>query len=262
MSLASTSHVQDRPIRVAVAGYTGRMGRVVMEGLPAQPGIEVVGGLSRKYGSGKWDILEQSDILIDFTHKDAAPDLQLRALDMGVQPICGTTGLTENALDAIDEHARKLGLGALWAPHFALVGVLVTQFARIAARYLESAEIVEIHHVTKADAPSGAARDIAQAMAEARGDELVDNQVRTETLPGVRGGISGGVRVHSVRLSSARGIHEVMFGGADEMLTLRWDIFGLGSYVPAVARAVREIAKSEVVGLVRGYENVLGLNDG
>jgi 4-hydroxy-tetrahydrodipicolinate reductase len=251
----------DRPIRVAIAGYTGRMGQVVMNGLPKQPGIDVVGGLSRSDGPAAWDILDRVDVLLDFTHKDAAPALQLRAIEAGVRPICGTTGLSEEALDAIDKKARQHGIGALWAPHFALVGVLMTHFARVAARYLDSAEIVEIHHVTKADAPSGAARVIANAMVEARGSEMVDNAVRTETMAGVRGAVEGGVRVHSVRLSSAFGIHEVMFGGDDEMLTLRWDILGLGSYVPAVARAVRAIVKPDMVGLIRGYDNLLGLND-
>jgi 4-hydroxy-tetrahydrodipicolinate reductase len=141
-------------IRVVVAGPEGQMGRVLMAGLPNQAGIKVVGGLKRGAAA---DGLADADVLVEFTHADSAAELMLPAIEAGVRPVSGTSGVSEEVLVAVDGAARKRGIAAGWAPHFRLAGVLMLHLARIAARYLDSAEIIEAHHATKADAPSGTA---------------------------------------------------------------------------------------------------------
>ena len=252
-------------IRVVVASPTGRMGRAMMTGLPAQQGIEVVGGLTRSDdpASAK-GILAKADVLVDFTHADAAPSIIARAIEAGVRPVSGTTGLSDADLAAIDDGARRRGIGAVWAANFRLLGVLLAHFARIAARYSDTVEIIEAHHATKADAPSGTARELARLVRQAHGSSLFDPPVKRETLAGVRGGVHEGVRIHSLRLPNLQpnGWHEVVFAGDQEILTIRHDDWGVESYVGPVATAVRRVMEPGLVGLVRGFEQVLGLDDG
>jgi 4-hydroxy-tetrahydrodipicolinate reductase len=162
-------------------------------------------------------------------------------------------------LAAIDGAARDQGIGAIWAPHFRLAGVLMMHFARIAARYMSSVEILEGHHAGKADSPSGTARELARMIRDAHGSEPDDPPVRSTTVDGVRGGRHEGVRIHSVRLPSDMGWHEILFGGPDEVLTIRHDEFDRKGYVATVSRAVHEVMRPDVVGLIRGYDAVIGL---
>jgi 4-hydroxy-tetrahydrodipicolinate reductase len=198
-------------------------------------------------------------VLVDFTHLDSAPHLLLDAIKAGVRPVSGTSGLPEDVLSSIDEAARAEGIGAVWAPNFGLGGVLAMHFAQIAARYLDSVEIVEAHHVGKADAPSGTTLQLTRLMEAAHGGNFNDPPVKRQTLAGTRGGVDGGIRVHSLRLPGVLGWHEVIFGGDEELLTIRQESFGRGSYVPAVARAIREVVRPDRVGLIRGYDTVIGL---
>ncbi|NIK61441.1 4-hydroxy-tetrahydrodipicolinate reductase [Kribbella shirazensis] len=250
------------PIRVVVAGPNGRMGRAMMEGLPQQSGLHVVGGLSRKDDDEAIAaVLAAADVIVDFTHPATSPALLERALDAGVRPVIGTSGLAEEVLELVDGKAREQGIGAVWAPHFRLAAVLMIRFAGIAARYLDHVEIIEAHHSTKADAPSGVARTMARMMRDVRGSDFVDPTVEKETLDGVRGGVHGGVRVHSIRVPDIVGWHEVMFSGDQEQLTIRHHETGRESYVPAVAAAVQKTMAPGVIGLVRGYDAVIGLAD-
>jgi len=247
------------PIRVLVAGSNGRMGGVMMDGLGLLPDIEVVGGLTRTDAASPDRLLAGADVLVDFTDLESAPGLMLDAINAGVRPVSGTSGMSEEALSSIDEAAREKGIGAVWAASFSLGSALMQYFAQIAARYHDSVEIVEAHHVGKSDAPSGTALELTQVLQEAHGGVFGDPLVKRQTLPGTRGGVHGGVRVHSMRLRGIVGWHEVMFGGDDELLTLRHHTFGRGSFVPGVARTVREVMRPDLVGLIRGYDAVIGL---
>lgn len=254
-----TTDTRTPPIRVVVAGPHGRMGTVMMNGLPRQEGITVIGGLSRANGDTAAKLLADADVLVDFTHADSSPALMHQAIEAGVRPVSGTSGLGEDVLASVDQAARTRGIGAIWAPHFHLGGVLLFHFARIAARYLDSAEIIEAHHAGKADAPSGAAKEIARIIRAEHGSDLLDPPVRLEKVPGVRGGVHGGVRIHSIRQPGILGSHELVFAGEHETLTIRHNDNSREGFVPTVATAVRKVMQPDVVGLVRGYDSVIGL---
>ena len=251
------------PIRVVVAGPDGVMGRTMVDGLPKQRDIVVTGTLRRGDGpSAVRDTLAAADVLVEFTHADSSPDLMRRAIDAGVRPVSGTSGLTDAVLDEVDRAARGRGIGAVWAANYRLMGVLLAHFAKIAARYADSVEIIEAHHATKADAPSGMARELARLIRASHGADLVDPRVERETLPGVRGGVSGGVRVHSLRLPglAPNGWHEIVFAGDEEFLSIKHEDWSRSAYVGPVSRAVRKVMEPGVVGLLRGYDAVLGLD--
>jgi 4-hydroxy-tetrahydrodipicolinate reductase len=245
------------PVRVVVAGPEGRMGRVMMDRLPSQ-GVEVVGGLRRDDREAD-ELLAAADVLVEFTNPESALELMLRAIRAGVRPVSGTSGVTEMSLQAVDTAAREHGIGAVWASSFGLGNMLMAHFAEIATRYFDAVEIVEAHHVGKADAPSGTALELTRRIRLAHGSDVADAGVARETLPGTRGGVNGGVRVHSLRLPGVLGWHEVIFSGASELLTIRHDDFDRGEFVAPVAIAARHVMQPGVVGLVRGLEAVVGL---
>lgn len=246
-------------IRVLVASPTGRLGRLMMEGLPAEEGLKVVGGLRR--GDPAAELFATADVLVDFTNPDSAPDLLLAAIEAGVHPVSGTSSMRPEALDRIDAAARERGIAAVWCSHFRFASLLMNHLVRIVARYLDSVEIIEAHRPQKADAPSGKAWDLANIIRAERGTGMKDAPVKKTTLDGVRGGVVDGIHVHSVRLPALLGWHEVIFAGEQELLTIRHDDLGLQAYVPAVARAVRAVVSTEEVGLIRGYERIIGLPD-
>jgi 4-hydroxy-tetrahydrodipicolinate reductase len=171
--------------------------------------------------------------------------------------VIGTTGLSEKQLDEIDRVARANGVGAIVAPNFALGAVLMVHLARIAARFFDYAEIIELHHEQKVDSPSGTALSTAKAIAEARGRPFLHPKVQKETLAGCRGGESGGIAVHSVRLPGLLAHQEVLFGAAGQTLTIRHDTINRECFVPGVILAIKRV--SEHTGLVLGLDQLLGL---
>jgi 4-hydroxy-tetrahydrodipicolinate reductase len=250
-----------QPIRVVVAGPTGRMGQVMMAGLPTQRGIDVIGGISRTDDTASVaKLFSRADVLVEFTHVDSSPELFERAIAAGVRPVSGTSGLSDQVLTDLDAAAKKKGIAAVWASPFKPGGALMMHLARIAARYLDSVEIVEIHHPLKADAPSGAALELVHLMRTAHGADLSDPPVQHESLTGTRGGVHGGIRVHSLRLPGILSRHEIIFGGEQELLTIGYHETGREGSVPAVARAVHKVMQPGVAGLIRGYDAVMGLS--
>jgi len=245
------------PIRAVVAGPDGRMGGLLLQRLPVE-GIDVVGGLRRDDPQAA-DLLAKADVLVDFTNPDSSVDLMHAAVNAGVRPVSGTSGLTEDALRAVDRAARERGIGAIWAPNFRIGGALTKHLAEIVARFFGPVEIIEAHHAAKADAPSGTALELARSIREAHGSDIPDPEVERTTLAGVRGGVEGGVRVHSLRLPGLLSRHEIVFSGDAEVLTIRHDDFSRAAYTPVVALAAREVMRPGVVGLVRGLDAVMGL---
>ena len=248
------------PTRVVVSGPDGHTGRDVVAGLQADPAVDVVGGIRR----GDADIAEKlrsADVLIDFTTAEAAPGLMLMALDAGVRPVSGTSGIPDTELARVDDAAKRCGLAAVWAANFSLGPVLLTHLARVAARFMSAAEVLEGHPSRKADSPSGTALALARAIRDARGSDFVDLPVQNEVLDGIRGAVTGGVRMHSVRhpVSTMISWHEVIFTGEDGMLRLRHD--DAAGYVPntSLVRTIHEVMETKRVGLIRGYDAVIGL---
>jgi 4-hydroxy-tetrahydrodipicolinate reductase len=247
------------PLRVILAGVTGRVGKVMLDALPRQPGIEVVGGFGRANATQDLARLAPgADVLVDFTTGAAAPALLAAAVAHGLHVVSGTSGLPAAALDELDTALRQSGRGGVWAANFAIGGALMMHFARVAARFMDAAEVIELHHDQKVDAPSGTAVQTAREIRAAHGRELPDPVVERWTLDGSRGAVDGGVRIHSVRLPGFNAHQEVLFGSLGQVLSIRHDALGREAYVPGVVLAVREVGKQ--AGLVRGLDTLMGLS--
>jgi 4-hydroxy-tetrahydrodipicolinate reductase len=246
-------------ICVVVAGPDGRMGSVMVTGLPLEGGIRVVGGLRRNAADAA-ELLASADVLVDFTVPDSALSVILAAIEAGARPVSGTSGMSAEALATIDAAARAKGIPAIWANQFTPGGALMMHICRLAARYMESATIVEAHHATKADAPSGTAWELARQIRAAHGRDLTDYPTQHEMVEAVQGGNVGGVRVHALRMPGILGWNEVNFSSAGEVLTIRQTDSTRETFVPYVARAVREVMSTDRIGLIRGYGAVIGLD--
>jgi len=232
----------------------------VRAGIDAAPDLELVAALDHD------DDVAQvaaagAQVAIDFTVPSATEANVHALIDAGVHGVVGTTGWTAQSLDRVREHlTRAPGVGVLVAPNFALGAVLAMTFAATAARFFESAEVIELHHPDKIDAPSGTARHTAQAIAAARADAglgAVPDATSTG-LTGARGADVDGVHVHSVRLRGLVAHEEILFGNPGEQLTIRTDSFDRVSFLPGVLLAVRGIAARP--GLTVGLEHLLDLS--
>jgi 4-hydroxy-tetrahydrodipicolinate reductase len=257
------------PIRVALCGAHGRMGRELGNGLPLYSGIQVVAGcdpspLQAGAGAPAFPVTNslepliaesRPDVVVDFTVAEAALANAKTALQSRVPIVIGTTGLSDADLAEIDTLASSAGVGALVAPNFAIGAILLAQFARTASKYFDMAEVIEIHHDQKIDAPSGTAMMIARAMRESRDRPFGSDNVHRHTVEGARGASYQDLHVHSLRLPGFVATHEVIFGGPGQSLTIRHDAPGRDSYLPGVAHAVKHI--HEYVGLVYGLDRMM-----
>jgi 4-hydroxy-tetrahydrodipicolinate reductase len=247
-------------VRVVVAGASGRVGRVMMSGLPRYPDLEVVGGFGRADADAELERLApDADVLVDFTTGAAAPPLMCAAARAGLHVVSGTSGLSAGDLERVDQALREAGRGGVWAANFAIGGALMMFFARVAARFMEAAEVIELHHDQKVDAPSGTAIQTARDIRAARDADLPDPKVERWTLQGSRGAVQGGVRIHSVRLPGFNAHQEVLFGSVGQVLSIRHDALGREAYLPGVALAVRQAPRH--VGLIQGLDTLMGLHE-
>jgi 4-hydroxy-tetrahydrodipicolinate reductase len=264
-------------VRVGVLGATGRMGQATCQAVLAAPDLELAAAVARDTGVGRQlrelvpqapedllvgeslsDLLAAGvEVVVDFSRPEATAAALQGLLAEGVHLVSGTTGLAAEVTDELAALAGKADHGnAVWAPNFALGAVLAMHFAAIAGRFYPAAEVIELHHQGKADAPSGTALRTAKAVAAAR-EHAADPPGGTESVAGVRGGEVDGVRVHSVRLPGLVAHQEVIFGGQGEVLTLRHDSLDRSSFMPGVLLAVRQVATR--AGLTIGLEPLLGL---
>jgi 4-hydroxy-tetrahydrodipicolinate reductase len=199
-----------------------------------------------------------TEVIIDFTHPDVVMDNLKFVIDNGIHAVVGTTGFTDERLQQVRSWlAAKPDTAALIAPNFAIGAVLCMHFARQAAPFYDSAEVIELHHPQKADAPSGTAALTAKLIAEARKDLPPNPDATSASLPGARGADVDGIPVHSVRLAGLVAHQEVLFGTAGETLTIRHDSLDRTSFVPGVLLAARRI--HERPGLTVGLEPLLNL---
>ena len=244
-------------MRVGVLGARGRVGATMVAAVQAAPDLtlsaEVDAGdpLSMFVDSG-------TEVVIDFTHPDVVMENLKVLIDNGIHAVVGTTGFTDERLERVAAWlAESPGTAVLIAPNFAIGAVLSMRFAEQAARFFESAEIIELHHPNKADAPSGTAARTARVIAEARKGMPPNPDATTTALPGARGADVDGIPVHAVRLAGLVAHQEVLFGTQGETLTIRHDSIDRTSFVPGVLLAVRHI--HERPGLTVGIEPLLGL---
>ncbi|MFL6098881.1 MAG: 4-hydroxy-tetrahydrodipicolinate reductase [Actinomycetales bacterium] len=244
-------------IAVAVLGAAGRMGSEVCRAVEATDDLELVG----RYDQGdELGDLGGALVAVDFTVPDAALGNVLRLVAAGVHAVVGTTGWTDERLEQVRAAlADRPQVGVLVAPNFAIGAVLLQRFAEQAARFYESAEVVELHHPDKVDAPSGTALRTARGIAAARtAAGLGPSPDATTTDPhGSRGATVDGVHVHAVRLRGLVAHEEILFGGPGEQLTLRHDSFDRISFMPGVLAAVRAVVDRP--GLTVGLEHLLDL---
>jgi len=246
-----------KPIRVGVLGARGRMGLEVCRAVDAAGDLELVAAIDEKDAlAGAADA--GAEVLVDFTTPDVVMDNLRWAVDHGISTVVGTTGFTEDRLDRVRAWlAPTPDVGVLIAPNFGIGAVLMMQFAARAARYFESAEIIELHHPRKLDAPSGTAQHTARLIAAARAEAGCGPMpdATKEEMAGARGTDVDGVRVHAVRSAGLVAHQEVLFGTDGETLTLRHDSLDRVSFMPGVLLAVRSVLNRP--GLTVGIDDLL-----
>jgi len=246
------------PLRVAVVGAGGRMGTAACRAVEAAEDLELV---ARVHRGDAMDAAGGADVAVVLSVPDAAPAQVDWCVRNGVHAVVGTTGWTDERLDAVREAlGPQPTTGVLVAPNFAVGAVLAMRFAAQAARFYESVEVVELHHPDKVDAPSGTAARTARVVAEARRAAGLgpSPDATTSALDGARGADVDGVRVHSVRLRGLVAHEEVLLGGPGEQLTIRHDSFDRESFMPGVLLAVRRVADHP--GLLVGLEHLMDLD--
>lgn len=243
-------------IRVAVLGADGRMGKETCAAVRGAPDMELVAELDR--GADIAALAGSVDVAVDFT-LPGATQANVRALiDAGIHAVVGTTGWTEAALQMVRERIAGTSLGVVIAPNFALSAVLAMRFAAAAAPYFKSAEVIEMHHPNKVDAPSGTALHTARQIAAARtAAGLGRSPDATETGIDARGADVEGVRVHAVRLQGLVAHEEILMGNPGEQLLIRTDSFDRTSFMPGVLLAIRQVGSRP--GLTHGLDPLLDL---
>lgn len=243
--------------KVSVIGASGRMGSEVCRAVDAADDLELVGRFDMGDDLGD---LAGADVVVEFSVPDASAKNVAHCVDNDVHVVVGTTGWSDDkraALSArLEQHPE---VGVLIAPNFAIGAVLMMAFAGKAAEFYESAEIIELHHPDKVDAPSGTAARTAELIGAAREQAgLADVPDATTSDPdGARGARAHGIPVHSVRLRGLVAHQEVLFGQTGEMLTIRHDSFDRVSFMPGVIAAVRKVGAHP--GLTVGLEHYLGI---
>ncbi len=223
-------------IRVAVAGAAGRMGQAVCEAVQGAQDMELVGRADPLLDTALADVLEDADVVVDFTQPDTALENALQCVRAGLLVVFGTTGFDPAPLEDVQPAAGRPRANVLIAPNFAIGAVLMMRFAAEAARHMQKAEIIELHHDGKLDAPSGTAKRTAELMAQASGGPPPP--------------------IHSVRLPGLVANQEVILGDLAQTLTIRHDTIGRESFMPGVLLAVRRVGELEQP-LVIGLEQLL-----
>ena len=244
-------------INVAVLGARGRMGSEVVKAVDAAEGLALVAALDMG------DSLEQlkgsaAHVVVDFTTPDSVMANLEFLIDNGINVVVGTTGFDDSKLATVKGWlAANPSVGVLIAPNFAIGAVLMMEFAAKAARYFESAEVIELHHPAKVDAPSGTAARTAELMGAARKEAGLGAMpdATTTSLDGARGAVVAGIPVHSVRARGLVAHQEVLFGGLGETLTIRHDSIDRAGFMPGVILGVRKIVNTP--GLTHGLDKFM-----
>jgi len=244
-------------INVAVLGAKGRMGAQVVKAVEADAGMSLIAALDlgdsldQLIGSG-------THVVVDFTTPDSVMANLEFLINNGINVVVGTTGFDENRLLIIEKLCKQNpSVGVLIAPNFAIGAVLMMEFAAKAARYFESAEIIELHHPDKVDAPSGTAARTAELMSQARKDAGLGAMpdATTTALDGARGATVGEIPIHSVRARGLVAHQEVILGGLGETLTIRHDSIDRVGFMPGVLLGIRNVISHP--GLTHGLEKFM-----
>ena len=244
-------------IKVGVVGAKGRMGQAAVEAVKSSEDMHLVAAVD--IGVPPTALAQAgADVIVDFTTPDAVMRTLRTCIASGIHCVVGTTGFTEERLDQVRAWcAAQPTVGVLVAPNFGIGAVLMMQFAAMAAPYFESAEIIELHHPDKVDAPSGTATHTAHLMAAARAGLPPSPDATTSEVEGARGARIDGIAVHSVRARGLVAHQEVLLGGVGETLTIRHDSLDRASFMPGVLLGIRRVGQHP--GLTVGLADYLDL---
>ncbi len=262
------------PVAVLVHGALGRMGQQVLGALCQDPDTEPVAAVDLRAeqefltlpdGSGQIHLFSQLEpaissitpqALVDFSTAAAVMPMARIAAKHHINLVIGTTGLSNAELDEMEQLCREYDIGAVVAANFSLGANVMVHLAKTAARFFDYAEVIEMHHEGKADAPSGTAIATARDMIAARGQPFSHKAAQKESLPGSRGAELEGVALHSLRMPGLLAHQEIVLGGPGETLRLRHDTISRECYMPGALLAVKRVP--QIKGLVLGLDRLLG----
>jgi 4-hydroxy-tetrahydrodipicolinate reductase len=261
-------------IKVVVYGASGRVGQEVVKAVCQEPETVLVGAVDIKASADKLSLPDGSgavpfstdlasildscrpDVVVDFSAGGATMPAVRTCAGRGVHMVIGATGHSAGDITEMESVTKTRKIGIVLAPNFALGAVLMMHLAKIAGKYFDHAEIIELHHDRKADAPSGTSKLTAQGMLEARGKPFLPPTVPGEDSPS-RGRSFDGINIHSVRLPGFMAHQEVILGGDGQTLRIRHDQISREAFMPGVIMAVKEIVRNP--RFIYGLDKLLGL---
>lgn len=249
-------------IKVAVCGACGKMGQEVIKAVSNDDLLELVAKIDICKGEDIFetigDALKETkiDVLADFTQPKSIFENAKYCINHGIRPVIGTTGLTDTQVSELKNLSKEKGVSCLIAPNFTTGAVLMMMFAKQAAKFFDNAEIIELHHNQKKDAPSGTAIKTAQLMAQENDSFAKGNCEETELIKGSRGGKSySDIQIHSVRMPGYIASQEVIFGASGQVFKIRHDSMDRTCYMPGIIMAIKHVMKC--YDFVYGLENIL-----
>lgn len=248
-------------INVAVCGSNGKMGKEVVRAVNEDSELNLVAQID--IVDGEYSSIENAskaqkiDVLVDFTQPKSIYENAQYCLNNEINIVIGTTGLSDEQIANLKSLSEKNKVSCLIAPNFSTGAVLMMMFAKQAAKYFDNAEIIELHHNQKKDAPSGTAVKTALMMSEASEKSFVTgNCPEIETIKGARGGISySDIHIHSVRMPGYIASQEVLFGSSGQTFKIRHDSMNRECYMPGVLMAVKHVVKQPE--FIYGLENIM-----
>ena len=247
-------------INVAVCGANGKMGQEVVKAVSNAEDMNLVAKID--IFEGQFSTIKEAadsvkiDVLIDFTQPSSIYENALYCLNNGIKIVIGTTGLSDSQLEELKKLSNEKSTSCLIAPNFSTGAVLLMKFAQMASKYFNNAEIIELHHNQKKDAPSGTAIKTAQLMAEVNDDFTKCNCLEKETIEGSRGGVSyNNIHIHSVRMPGYIASQEVLFGANGQIMTIRHDSMNRECYMDGVLLATRYVNENNE--FVYGLDNIM-----
>lgn len=248
-------------IKVAVCGALGKMGKEVCNAVFENDDMELAAKIDIA-GNDTYKSIEEAakavqiDVLVDFTQPKSIFENAKYCLNHGIKIVIGTTGLKDDEIEYLKNLSKGRNVGCLIAPNFSTGAVLMMMFAKQAAKYFDNAEIIELHHNQKKDAPSGTAIKTALMMSEENNSFTGGNCPETETIQGARGGISyNDIHIHSVRMPGYVASQEVLFGSNGQILKIRHDSIDRKCYMGGVMLAVKHVAEKN--DFIYGLEKIM-----
>lgn len=249
-------------IKVAVCGACGKMGKEVVNAVENDIELELVAQIDICGGSEVFETIQQAaqeskiDVLVDFTQPKSIFENAKFCLNNGIRPVIGTTGLADEQIEELKKLSEEKGVSCFIAPNFSTGAVLMMMFAAQAAKYFDNAEIIELHHNQKKDAPSGTAIKTAKMMAKSKETFVKGNCAEIELIEGSRGGTSySDIHIHSVRMPGYIASQEVIFGSSGQILKLSHDTMDRACYMQGVVLSIKHVIMNNK--FVYGLENIL-----